>query len=244
VARALVARAFGASYLVLVPVSKCALNQPAHVLVFMRASYAFYLCNGHDVGIDVGFCSNPSHTDELTCSALDAIRLRFVPRDALSNTAVHEVMPCPSQYLLISHSFLRILTVCTVCVCVCVCVRIQSFKFYPPLYAHQIFGEDECIYGYFSPEIDITYSEDSLLPAITFTHIPQQGYEHAAWSAPPGNTLHQSNTNSCVRGVEAIELGELQLKKKLHYNPISNFRVFVPFRTCSHILCCSLYNCL
>jgi hypothetical protein len=122
VARALVARAFGASYLVLLPVSKCALNQPAHVLVFMRASYAFYLCNGHDVGIDVGFCSNPSHTDELTCSALDAIRLRFVPRDALSNTAVHEVMPCPSQYLLISHSFLRILTVCTVCVCVCVCV--------------------------------------------------------------------------------------------------------------------------
>ena len=100
----------------------------------MRASYAFYLCNGHDVGIDVGFCSNPSHTDELTCSALDAIRLRFVPRDALSNTAVHEVMPCSSQYVLISHSFLRILTVYSVCVCAR--ARVYRASNSIPLYTH------------------------------------------------------------------------------------------------------------
>ena len=131
-ARALVARAFGASYLVLLPVSKCALNQPAHVLVFMRASYAFYLCNGHDVGIDVGFCSNPSHTDELTCSALDAIRLRFVPRDALSNTAVHEVMP--NIFSSRIHFYAYSQSALCVCVCVCVCVYRASNSI--PLYTH------------------------------------------------------------------------------------------------------------
>ena len=46
--------------------------------------------------------------DELTVSALDVIRLRFVPRDVLSNSVAH-----------------------------------QSFRAYPPLYAHQLFGQDE-----------------------------------------------------------------------------------------------------
>jgi len=90
--------------------------------------------------------------DELTCSALDVIRLRFVPRDALSNTAAH-----------------------------------QGFPAFPPLYTHQLFGEDECIYGYFSPEVDIAYAEDSLLPAITFTHIPR-GNSNGPGAVPKGAT--------------------------------------------------------
>lgn len=90
--------------------------------------------------------------DKLTCSALDAIRLRFVPRNALSNSAAH-----------------------------------QAFPSYAPLYAHQLFGADECIYGYFSPEVDIAYAEDSLLPAITFTHIPQ-GNADGAGLVPTGAT--------------------------------------------------------
>jgi len=36
-------------------------------------------------------------TDELTCGALDVIRLRFVPRNALSNTAAHQVSPPACQ---------------------------------------------------------------------------------------------------------------------------------------------------
>jgi len=106
--------------------------------------------------------------DELTCGALDVIRLRFVPRNALSNTAAHQVSPPACQMFYHSRS-------CLPYPPPKIPHPLQSFKFHPPLYAHQIFGDDECIYGYFSPEIDITYSEDSLLPAITFTHIPQAG---------------------------------------------------------------------
>jgi histone acetyltransferase 1 len=68
------------------------------------------------------------------------------------------------------------------------CLGVQHFEFYPPLFAHQIFGDDECIHGYMSPEIDITYSEDSLLPALTFTHIPLRNPDNSPAAIPPGAT--------------------------------------------------------
>ena len=108
----------------------------------------------YEVGAGLGGPGDRKHLpDELTSSALDVVRLRFVPRDALSNSAAH-----------------------------------QSFHAYAPLYAHQLFGEDECIYGYISPEIDITYSEDSLLPVITFTHVPRQDAGGLACPVPPSAT--------------------------------------------------------
>ena len=85
---------------------------------------------------------------------------------------------------------------------------LQHFEFYPPLFAHQIFGGDESIHGYISPEIDITYSEDSLLPAITFTHIPRRNPDNSPAAIPPGTwppSARSLRFQTPVRGCAGLE---------------------------------------
>ena len=203
------------------------MNQPAHVLVFTRASYAFYLCNGHDVGIDVGFCSTPSHTDELTRSALDAIHLRFVPRDALSNTAVHEVMPCSSQYLLISHSFLRILTVCSVCLCVCVRARVYRASNSIPLYTHIKYSARKSASTAISPRKLISHIRRTAYYQPSHLHTSHNKAMSMLHGAHLLVILSTNQTQTHEWGSRGNRAGRVAIKKKdSKYNPINNFRVF------------------